>query len=541
MERRLDNRRNRSFGQRLRSFPYQPSEKQPGGSERPRCRSVGDRKVGRDAKAGTPNFPDTVGALCAALNSKDEDPNVRSNAAWALGRLGPDVQKANQPTDVVARLLGDAIHDRDKDVRRNAAWALGQINADPKIAVSSLLPQLNFVNEEDPRVRTEAAVSLGEIHPLGRQVHEAVQGLERALADGSPAVRRGTAAALGQIGADAESAINHLVENSRASKKPKSAPEEEDACRAAAQAVVRIADDIEARGNTDKAEQLQNAADVIRKNGYRDDADHIATAAGKLRSLRWLNRVAGFLAWMQEHRLSVVLAGTYVTFWLVLYWWFPQWVFRINEWLKPYAGYRLPKILGGIPLSYFTLGGFFHYRPRVLDAWVAERVGAVRRKFETKVTVVQREVHVEVPVLLDGKAVSALRPDHLQAYLERKRSCTVIVGEGGSGKTSLACQICKWVMDSCNVGRMSSGPMLAVLLEQENLENRNGKDLLIEAVRTELRHLTDSVMPLRRNLCGDTPRDLKLIVVIDGLSEMDGKAGGADSSLATRIFPPMPS
>lgn len=477
-------------------------------------------KVGREAKAGTANFPDTVSALSAALNNKDEDPNVRSNAAWALGRLGPDIKKVNQSSsDPITKSFRDAIRDQDGDIRRNAAWALGQVDPDARIAVPPLVAALNIHSEQDPRVRTEAAAALGQIRLLGQQVHEAVQGLRDALADDNSAVRMGAARALGQIGEDAESAINQLVETSHKSRKPVLRPEEEDARRAAAEAVVRIASVLETGGKIDATERLQAAASAIRQNGYGDDADRIAFDAAKLRSLRFYNHIANFLVWIQQHRLPVFLIGAYVSSWLVLYWWFPSWIFRINERMKPYAGYKLPKLLGGIPLSYFILGGFFHYRPRVLDAWVAVRIKGVRRKFQSKTTVTQREVHVDLPVFLDGKSVSALRADHLRSCFERKRSCVLIVGEGGSGKTSLACQICKWVMEGQADG-ISPRPLLAVLLEQENLEGKNGRDFLLEAVRIELWHLTDSADVPSAELVQKLLETKRILVVIDGLSEM---------------------
>ncbi len=266
---------------------------------------------------------------------------------------------------------------------------------------------------------------------------------------------------------------------------------------------------------------MEGAAVTLGKNGYVDCADRIGSDADKLRSLRWFNRMASSLVWIQRHRMPVLLIGAYVLVWLVLYWWFPHFVFRINEAIKPYADYRLPKVLGGIPLSYFILGGFFHYRPRVLDAWVAEHIGSVREGFQKKLTVQQREVHVELPALLNNKATSALGAIHLRPCFERKRSCVLIVGEGGAGKTSLACQICKWAMNEKQAAGIFQHPVLAVLLEQENLDSKSGKDLLLEAVRTELGYLMDSADAPSSELVRKLLQSKRILVVIDGLSEVN--------------------
>ena len=107
----------------------------------------------------------------------------------------------------------------------------------------------------------------------------------------------------------------------------------------------------------------------------------------------------GVLNWIQRYRLPAFAIFAYVLLWLLLYWKRPYLIFQINETLKPYAGHKLPKFIGGIPLSYLILGGIFHYRARVLDASVAAYIGAARRKFESGLTVNQRDVHVELPAL----------------------------------------------------------------------------------------------------------------------------------------------
>jgi hypothetical protein len=59
-----------------------------------------------------------------------------------------------------------------------------------------------------------------------------------------------------------------------------------------------------------------------------------------------------------------------------------------------------------------------------------------------------------------------------------------------------------------------------VLLEQENLEGKNGRDFLLEAVRTELRHLTDSDDVPSAELVQKLLETKRILVVIDGVSEM---------------------
>jgi GTPase SAR1 family protein len=84
------------------------------------------------------------------------------------------------------------------------------------------------------------------------------------------------------------------------------------------------------------------------------------------------------------------------------------------------------------------LVGWFHYHPRVLDAWVAKHVSTAREQFSKKQTVRDRNYHIPLPVVLDGVTVPQLNPSVLAPALSTKRSRIVIFGEGGLGKTSLA-------------------------------------------------------------------------------------------------------
>jgi hypothetical protein len=203
----------------------------------------------------------------------------------------------------------------------------------------------------------------------------------------------------------------------------------------------------------------------------------------------------------------------------LLYWQRPFLLFRINEAMKPYVGYTLPKFLGGIPLSYLVLGEFFHYRPRVLDAWVVHNLGRARENFKKKATVEQRAVHVDLPVFVDKKAVSNLRATDLRPCFEKKRTCILICGEGGAGKTSLACAICNWTM-SGSTEQLTNHPILGVLVEQEDLESVGGDAILIEAVRGQLRFLLGSESAPSVELVQHLLRHRRILVLVDGFSEM---------------------
>lgn len=475
--------------------------------------------IGQAAKQGTANFPGTVTALNDVLGKKDDDPNVRSNAAWALGRLGSLVRPDNvRFPDAVAATLVEAIRDADADIRRNAVWALGQIHPNPKKSA----PPLAFLltqGETDARVRREVVLSLGLIGPFDGDTKTSVPALCAALKDEDLVVRRFAATSLGQLGTDAQGEIQELLDLSHKPKGQKTTLEK-DVRWAAAGAVASIADALRNASSLKAIEQLQSAGSSLGRDGYHEYSDHVKDVVAEMRSAQLFNQLKGFLEWLQKYRVMVLAACGYILAWLILYWKYPLVVYRINETLAPYAGVKLPVFLGGIPLSYLMLGGILHYRPRVLDAWVGRHIGVARKRFEKKLTIEQRRVHVDLPVLLEGKALPALRSADLRDCFDGERTYVLISGEGGAGKTSLACQLCKWAMDPDPALRLCTHAMLPIFLEQHNLEIEQERGALLENIRAELWYLVNTTEAPSIELVERLLKNRRILLVVDGMSEM---------------------
>src|SRR5207244_107641 len=95
--------------------------------------------------------------------------------------------------------------------------------------------------------------------------------------------------------------------------------------------------------------------------------------------------------------------GSLLLLWSTLYWCRPLWLLRINDALRPYTDFQFPERFGHLKVSLRTLllVGFFNYRPRVLDAWVAQHLTTARETFPRMATVQERAVHVPIPVICD--------------------------------------------------------------------------------------------------------------------------------------------
>jgi len=94
--------------------------------------------------------------------------------------------------------------------------------------------------------------------------------------------------------------------------------------------------------------------------------------------------------------------------------------------------------------------GKLTYTPQDLQSWVERHGGSLAEAFRTTPTVSQREVHVplEVEFLPNGSGQAPpalLRPADVAPLLaDGPARILLISGDGGAGKTSLACAIARW-------------------------------------------------------------------------------------------------
>jgi HEAT repeat protein len=178
--------------------------------------------------------PDPMGLAVAMLPTalRDESAAVRTQAALALGRIGPTSRSATQDligllkdTDETARCraaealgqLGGAeettvnalvglLQDASVPVKVSAALALGALREAAASAVPALVPLLQ---DRDEAVRTVAAEAIAQAGPLEGQ---ATKALVEGLASPDTVVQAQTAEALGAIGTAAQDAAPALVE-----------------------------------------------------------------------------------------------------------------------------------------------------------------------------------------------------------------------------------------------------------------------------------------------------------------------------------------
>ncbi|WP_099070092.1 NACHT domain-containing protein [Nostoc linckia] len=204
-------------------------------------------------------------------------------------------------------------------------------------------------------------------------------------------------------------------------------------------------------------------------------------------------------------------------------WFRPLWLL----WLP--AELKIPK-MGMLPEFNLPLGFviWLKYRPRVLDAWVKDHIKTFETEFLIYETVQRRQHYVSLPVEVEVIKESnnerrILTADYLKTTFKKdKRVGLLVSGDGGTGKTTIACQIAKWAMTDDKKERLAEHLMLPVLIEQE-LESGSGEGIkaLMKNFVGQIQKLTDSEQKIVDELLVEQLlRQRRILLIIDRFSEM---------------------
>ncbi|MDJ0615286.1 MAG: SUMF1/EgtB/PvdO family nonheme iron enzyme [Calothrix sp. MO_192.B10] len=387
-------------------------------------------------------------------------------------------------------------------------WAQNCTPADVKEQIQKLK------DDKSRKAASDELVKCGE---------NAIAPLALALND-NPAIRAYAASTLGKIGADAQSAVPALVRVLKRSDETLSSN--------ATSALVQIAEgvqkeadnftewDLEAvqklealKQSLDKAVTAveQNKQGLKNKKKYIDDLSQVSsrleTRLEQLKEQTFYQVVK----WVKDNPWFWLAVG-YLVGYLGIFIVRPIWLLKLDEWVKP-ATFTIPVVKLPVSLRYLL---FLKYHPRVLDAWVRERIHKAKEQFEGRDTVKKHEIYVAEPILLNEHKVDI--PDFnakvLKDTFSQSQVRVVIWGEGGSGKTSLACQIAKWAMKLGKSDRICQHPILPILIEDEF----DGS--LLETIGGLLKELTQSGKVIPEELLKQLLRQQRILLIVDHLSEM---------------------
>ncbi|MBD2170193.1 HEAT repeat domain-containing protein, partial [Anabaena cylindrica] len=460
--------------------------------------------MGGEAKAAIPS-------LILALQS-DKDANVRSTAAFALGRMGGEAKAA------IPSLIQALQSDKDANVRSTAAFALGRMGGEAKAAIPSLI--LALQSDKDANVRSTAAFALGR---MGGEAKAAIPSLIQALQSDKDANVRSTAAnVLGSMGGEAKAAIPSLILALQSDK-------DANVRFNAADALATISASFQDKAGTMAFAELDKAIEDLEKvlKALKDNKDKnldtsitsVNRSLDALKTKRQSRLLDRTLEWMTKNPWvtgGLIYIIFFPSLWLILLRVRPLWVLHVNNALKPLSSFKLPDALGGVafPIRTLLFIEFFNYHPRVLDAWVEKRLTSAKEGFNKKKTVTERSIFVPIPVVLDNNNLAQFTATDLQLIFNQKRATLLIWGEGGAGKTSLACTLAQWAMNDNESQRLSKHQMLPVLIEQE-LDHP-----LKETIGGQLQALISETKTIDDELLTNLLRQRRILVIVDHFSEM---------------------
>lgn len=464
----------------------------------------------------------------------DSDGEVRSGSAISLGQIGPAANAA-LPT-----LISALKTDKDQDVRVYAAQAIGQIAPTNPETFQALSKSLR--SDADLDVQKMAAAMLVEVaDQSSEQFRQTLNDIKSTLNDPNWQVRLAGAIALAANGRDIQpslSTLNNLLQK----KDPEIRKQAMEALSYIAKQLRFKAEKLSSAERTDAEKGLHTSIEALKVVKHdlevsgeitELDVQEINTLINLLGGTIQLIKSSSFIdklvELIEKNPVALGMIGlslwtiSLLSLWSLLLGLRPLWLWKISGVLPNLEKIPLPPQLAQFlkPIHYVSLIAFFHYHPRVLDAWVQANLTTAQRKFSHQRTVKERSIYIPIPVVVNGQDVAHLTSQYMQAEFVEKLVCILIWGEGGSGKTSLACELARWAMSNDPKQRLCKHRMLPILLEQElDFEVLAGKQVLIEAIRGKLRDLLNAPEPISEDFLKQLLKQQRLLVIVDRLSEM---------------------
>jgi len=412
---------------------------------------------------------------------REESERVRTASVIALSEMAPE-----HPTTILARCKATD-SDPSSVVRRLAAEGLGKAGTATQEIVWTLLRGLQ---DPDMRLVCASARALGQLGAGVIDVHvetDPIEELKGSLQSAEPAIRDAAGVALADIGEDL--ARENRLDGDRWNEEILPA--------------VQGAEDFPSKAKVlDRIDGLPDPADII---------DRIKEAIQKI--LRAYSRQLTLLA----------IVGSYYVGLRCALWVCPL---RLLTWHSALqrlsARCEIPVVKVNIPFDRLLIPRHIGYHARGLDAWIAQHVDTARENFRRKTTVASRSVFVDLPLKVSGTPISSVdTAEQLRSICAKHRWYVLIRGEGGIGKTALACRMGLKAMDDACESRLCKHLMVPVLIEPNlGFDVCRDVETLKRTARGEIEALVESPEEVPEELFERLLRTRRILVILDGLSEM---------------------
>ena len=474
-----------------------------------------------------------VSLLSQIFMDTREDPELRTRAVWALGRIGGERVEAEN-LSMMLRVVED--EQEQPGLRQGVASALATIQPPARAAITTLIRVTQ--KSRDQSVRTAAANALGS---LGDGSEEVARALASVLSDEREenALREAAAKSLGSTGAAAEPYIGSFLEALRGEQR---VPFD------AVLGLLSYSSWAGAHGDTRELAVLRKAADLM---AARSDLSNITDDNGEKYLARLKRNIASIQAeasaqrWRAVNDMREAYPITFYVLLLLIFWytflgailWLnPIWLVGIGEKVIDIEQWVNLRLLKGVQIrvGFLLLPPFFRFRTRSLDAWVRQKAPAIKASFADLPTVKERLVYVDLPVQINSSVAEHFGPQSLKDAFNEVRALVLVTGEGGAGKTSIACQIGLWAVAQDRSERITDHQMLPLLFEGD-IAFAGNPTPFPEVVRTQLGVLLREEPP-SEELVQRLLKEKRILVCVDGLSEMSEASQAAISPVDPTIL-----